>query len=109
MAPPLESPITVLVMLLKAAGFAWYGVEKALPNGQTGTSCYLNTVTLHGDGTQSRRVVWSFIGGDEARVELGMCQKALNAQSLQGSCDLQSHELVLSRVADETGHGTLGV
>lgn len=69
--PPLESPITVLVMLLKAAGFAWYGVRKALPDGQTATSCYINTVTLYSDGTQSRRVVWSFIGGDEARVELG--------------------------------------
>lgn len=60
--PPLESPITVLVMLVRAAGFPWYGVEKRLPDGSLGTSCYLNTVTLRPDGGQERRVVWSFTG-----------------------------------------------
>lgn len=60
--PPLTSPVTVFVMLLRAAGFEWFGAEKQLPDGSTGTSCFLNTVSLWSDGTQSRRVVWSFVG-----------------------------------------------
>lgn len=66
--PPLTSPITVLVMLCKAAGFRWYGPEKKLPNGHKGTSCFLNTVTLYSDGTQERKVVWSFVGGEPAEI-----------------------------------------
>jgi hypothetical protein len=65
---PLTSPITALVMLIKAAGFRWYGPEKRLPNGGRGTSCFLNTVTLLADGSRERKVVWSFIGGEPMEV-----------------------------------------
>lgn len=66
--PPTTSPITVLVMIIKACGFRWYGPEKRLPNGGKGTSCYLNTVTLRPDGTSVQKVVWSFIGDDPVDI-----------------------------------------
>lgn len=61
---PLTSPVTVLVMLLRAAGFAWFGAEKRLPDGSLGTTCFLHTVSLWADGSRDRRVVWSFVGGE---------------------------------------------
>mgnify|MGYP001803813613 CR=1 FL=1 len=67
--PPLSSPITLVVMLCQAVGFKWYGPEKTLDDGSTGTSCFLDTLVKYGDGTEIRRVVWAFTAGD--RVEVG--------------------------------------
>ena len=66
--PPLQSPVTLLVMLLKAIGFRWYGAEKTLENGSTGTSCFLDTTKAFPDGTMARRIVWNFIGDDRVGV-----------------------------------------
>lgn len=67
--PPLSSPITVLVMLLKAAGFEWWGADKKLPDGSSGTSCFIDTLNHHPDGTGYRHVVWTFSG--DHTIELG--------------------------------------
>lgn len=67
--PPLSSPMTLVVLLLKATGFRWYGPEKELSDGRKGTSCFLDTCVKHADGTERRKVVWAFIGNE--RKELG--------------------------------------
>lgn len=66
---PLLSPVTVMAMLLHAIGFRWYGAVKRLPDGSTGTTCYIDTTTHYSNGGLERRVAWSFRGGD--RVPLG--------------------------------------
>lgn len=65
---PLSSPVTVLVMLLKAAGFPWYGATKRMPDGSENTSCFIDTVTKYADGREVRRVVWTFQGDDPVDV-----------------------------------------
>lgn len=67
--PPLTSPITLLVCLLHGAGFRWYGVQKRLPDGTIGTTCFLDTSWLWSDGTTERRIVWSLIGDEP--IDLG--------------------------------------
>ena len=66
---PLSSPVTLVVMLLKAAGFDWYGATKRLEDGSEGTSCFLDTTTAYADGTRTRSVTWTFTG--EKTVEIG--------------------------------------
>lgn len=73
--PPLESPITLLVMAAKSAGFAWYGGEKVAANGQRLTTAFIDTLCHHGDGTRTRRVVWTLCGDepvDIAGVPVGL-------------------------------------
>ena len=67
--PPLTSPVTALVMLLRAIGFRWYGAEKSLKDGSKGITCFLDSTILRLDGTSQRRVAWSLRAGD--RVPLG--------------------------------------
>lgn len=66
--PPLESPVTVLVMLLKALGFEWYGAEKTMADGKVGQSSFLDTTKLWADGSSERKVVWNFIGERQAVI-----------------------------------------
>ncbi len=66
--PPLTSPITLLVMAVKSAGFAWYGAEKMGPNGQRQTTAFLDTTQAFADGTQVRRVVWTLCGDDKMDI-----------------------------------------
>lgn len=66
---PLSSPVTLIAMLLKAAGFEWYGATKRMEDGSEGTSCFLDTTTAYSDGTKVRNVVWTFTG--EKTIELG--------------------------------------
>ncbi len=66
---PLLSPVTVLVMTLKAAGFEWYGANKPLPNGGRATTAFLDTISAHADGTMTRKVTWTLVG--DKTVEIG--------------------------------------
>lgn len=66
---PLTSPITLLVMIVKSAGFEWYGGEKIAANGQRQTTSFLDTTTAHADGRQTRRVTWTLCG--DAKVDIG--------------------------------------
>lgn len=66
---PLLSPVTVLVLLLREIGFRWYGGQHRLPDGSTGTTCFLDTSARYDDGSEIRRVAWSFCAGES--MELG--------------------------------------
>lgn len=66
---PLTSPITLLVMTLKACGFEWYGAQKRQADGSTATTAFLDTTACAADGTKVRRVVWNLQG--DTLVELG--------------------------------------
>lgn len=65
---PLLSPVTVLVAFLHAVGFRWYGAEKQMRDGSTGTTCFLDTTIKFDDGQELRRVAWSFIAGDRLPI-----------------------------------------
>lgn len=76
---PLMSPVTLVVMLLKAAGFEWYGADKRLADGSTGTSCFLDTTTAYADGTKARSVTWTFTG--DTVVEIGGDRVGIHAMA----------------------------
>lgn len=75
--PPLVSPVTVLVMFLKAAGFEWYGARKRQPDGSEATTCFIDTLTKYADGSEERKVVWSFEA--EKAVDVGGCEVGIHA------------------------------
>ena len=56
-------------MAMKAAGFEWYGADKALPDGSRATTAFLDTLTTRADGTSTRRVTWTLRG--DTLIELG--------------------------------------
>jgi hypothetical protein len=71
--PPLSSPITLLVMVLKAAGFEWYGARKSDADGREMTTAYLDTVSKATDGTERRRVTWTLIGDQTVDIAGDPC------------------------------------
>jgi hypothetical protein len=74
---PLVSPITLLVMCAKAAGFEWWGAQKTAENGQRVTTAFLDTLYKHSDGGATRRVVWTLCADD--RVDIGGVPVGLHA------------------------------
>lgn len=65
---PLDSPVTLLVMLLHAVGFRWYGTEKEMPDGSKAVTPFLDTTMLFKDGKTRRKIVWNLIADDVREI-----------------------------------------